>query len=320
MAYPDRPHVLVVGAGSLGSLFGGLLAEGGLPVTLLGRGPAHCDAITRAGGLRIVGVGGDRFVPLTATVDVATVPAPDVVIFLCKAGANTVAAARVGHFFGRGAVAVSFQNGLGNEAAIGAAIGPENVLAGLTAQGARLEEPGTVRNFAELPTHLGEPAGGPSARATALARLFSMHGLPTEASPDVMRLKWSKLFANLAFSATSGATGLTIGEVGGLPALREVALTAIDEASRVAAAEGETFTEDERRAVFHQLLAPDGAGRNTTSMYRDLAAAKPTEVDAIYGAVLARADRHGIEVPTLRTLAAIVKGIEAAHGRSPMPR
>jgi 2-dehydropantoate 2-reductase len=55
-------------------------------------------------------------------------------------------------------------------------------------------------------------------------------------------------------------------------------------------------------------------------MYRDLAAGKPSEVDAIYGAVLARAERHGIVVPTLRTLAAIVKGIEAAQGQSPMPR
>jgi 2-dehydropantoate 2-reductase len=311
----DEPRILVVGAGSLGSLFGGLLAEGGLPVTLLGNSPAHSDAIARAGGLRIVGYGGDRLVPLKATSDVAAVEPPDIVIFLCKAGANTAAATRVRHFFDGRALAISFQNGLGNEDQIGAVIGRGAILAGLTAQGARLEAPGIVRNFTELPSHLGEIAGGPSERAERVAGLFSAHGLPTEASATILRAKWSKLFANIAFSATSGATGLTIGEVGGLPALSETALRAIDEAAEVAAAQGHVFDRDERRHVFNQLLAPTGAGANTTSMYRDLAAGKPSELDAIYGAVIDLARSHGVPVPTLRTLYAIVAGIEAAHRR-----
>jgi 2-dehydropantoate 2-reductase len=310
----DKPHVLVVGAGSLGSLFGGLLAEGGLPVTLLGHSPGHCHAIAAAGGLRIVGYGGDRLVPLKATTDVAAVDPPDIVIFLCKAGANAAAAGRVRHFFGP-AVAVSFQNGLGNEDSIGRVIGDENVLAGLTAQGARLEAPGTVRNFTELPTYLGERHGGQSDRADDLARLFSAHGLPTEASPAIMRAKWTKLFANIAFSASSGATGLTIGEVGAVPALHATALRAIDEAAAVAAADGIAFSRDERREVFDQLLGPSGAGANTTSMYRDLAAKKPSELDAIYGAVIDLARQHGVAVPTLETLYAIVAGIEAANRR-----
>jgi 2-dehydropantoate 2-reductase len=311
----DKPKVLVVGAGSLGSLFGGLLAEGGLPVTLLGHSPGHCEAIARAGGLHVVGHGGDRLIRLTATTDVAAVEPPDIVIFLCKAGANAAAAGRVRHLFGRGAVAVSFQNGLGNEERIGEIIGSDNILAGLTAQGARLEAPGTVRNFAELPSFVGEPAGGPSERTEWLARLFTAHGLPTEASATIMRAKWSKLFANIAFSATSGATGLTIGEVGALPALRATALRAIDEAAAVAEAHGLSFDRDERRLIFDQLLAPTGSGANTTSMQRDLAAGKPSEVDFIYGTVIELAERYGVPVPTLSTLHAIVKGIEAANAR-----
>jgi 2-dehydropantoate 2-reductase len=312
----DAPHVLVAGAGSLGSLFGGLLAEGGLPVTLLGHSPGHCDAVAAVGGLRIVGHGGDRLVPLKATTDVATVAPPDIVIFLCKAGANETAAGRVRHFFaGRSAVAVSFQNGLGNEDRIGAVIGFENVLAGLTAQGARLEAPGTVRNFTELPSVVGEVAGGASDRAERVARLFTAHGLPTTASPTIMRAKWGKLFANIAFSATTGATGLTIGEVGALAPLHATALRAIDEAAAVAAAQGLAFDAAERRHVFDQLLAPNGSGANTASMYRDLAAKKPSELDVIYGTVIALAARHGVPVPTLQTLYAIIAGIEAANRR-----
>ncbi len=55
----ENPKVVVVGAGAMGGLFGGLLAEGGLDVTLVDAWPEHIAAI-RKDGLRIVGVGGDR--------------------------------------------------------------------------------------------------------------------------------------------------------------------------------------------------------------------------------------------------------------------
>ena len=55
----ENPKITVVGAGAMGGLFGGLLAEGGLDVTLVDAWPEHVAAI-KADGLRIVGVGGDR--------------------------------------------------------------------------------------------------------------------------------------------------------------------------------------------------------------------------------------------------------------------
>lgn len=315
MAAEASPHVLIVGAGGMGSLFGGLLAERGLPVTLLSTRRELADAVANAGGLKIVGHGGERLVQVTATADPTSVKSADVVIFLCKAGANREAAASVRHVFGPGSIAVSFQNGLGNEEAIEAVLGSGRVLAGLTSQGARLEAPGVVRNFTELPTYLGERPSGLSDRADALARLFSAHGLPTTASPHIMREKWAKLFANIAFSAASGATGLTIGEIGAYAPLQSTSLRAIDEAAAVASAEGISFSMDERRAIYDELLKSPGASSNTPSMYRDLQAKKKSEVDFIYGTVIERARKHAIAVPTLETLSSIIKGIELANDR-----
>ena len=51
-------RVCILGAGGLGSLVGGMLAESGLRVTLVGR-PEHVEAI-RADGLRISGISGER--------------------------------------------------------------------------------------------------------------------------------------------------------------------------------------------------------------------------------------------------------------------
>ena len=75
----DQPHLVVMGAGAMGGLFGGLLAEGGLRVTLVDAWAEHIETMRAQGGLRMVGVGGDRIIPLTATTDVSSIPAADVV-------------------------------------------------------------------------------------------------------------------------------------------------------------------------------------------------------------------------------------------------
>ena len=71
-------HVVVLGAGAMGSLFGGLLAEGGLKVTLIDPWQEHIEAIN-ANGLKIVGFGGDRHIPIGATTNAADVTEADLV-------------------------------------------------------------------------------------------------------------------------------------------------------------------------------------------------------------------------------------------------
>ena len=83
----ENPKIVVIGAGAMGGLFGGLLAEGGLDVTLVDTWDEHISTINSK-GLRIVGVGGNRAIPIKATGDAGTVKAADVVLFQCKAFAN----------------------------------------------------------------------------------------------------------------------------------------------------------------------------------------------------------------------------------------
>jgi 2-dehydropantoate 2-reductase len=310
--------VVVVGAGAMGSLFGGLLAEGGLPVTLVDVSRAHVDAIKANGGLRFVGFGGERLVPIKATTDASTVREAGIVFFQCKALYNADAARSAAHLFTGGTVGVSFQNGLGNETEIGGIVGRDHMLAGLTSQAAFLEAPGVVRNYAELPSYLGEIGGGLSERATRWARILNDHRLPMTAKPNIMKDKWKKLFANIAFSATSGATDLTLGEVANQPELRETALRAIEEAAAVAAAEGLPMEKKETQEIFYQLVAPDGSPANKSSMRRDIDNKRPSEVAYIYGTVVALGAKNGVPTPTLKTLVSIIKGIEQ-HYVKPRP-
>ncbi len=266
----------------------------------------------RERGLRIVGEGGERFVRLGAATAAAEIEPADVVLVQCKASATRAVAKSVAPLMRRGSVAVSFQNGLGNEEIMAEGLGSEAVLGGLTSLGATLEAPGVVRNYAALPTVVGELGGGLSPRATALADLLSAHGIPTIASAEILAEKWRKLMLNVAMSATSGLTGLTIGEVAGLPALAAVARRAMDEAAAVAEACGVVLLQASRYAIFAGIVS-SGAARNKTSMRRDIEAGRPSEVEAIYLSVIERGRAKGIETPTLEALAALVLGVEVAQ-------
>lgn len=310
----ERPKVVIVGAGAMGGLFGGLMAEQGLDVTLVDTWAEHIDEINRS-GLRMVGVGGDRAIPIKATTDPAQIDQADVVLFQCKAFATETAAKSVKHLFGRGAVAVSFQNGLGNEEVLGSILGTENVLGGLTAQAGLVEAPGVVRNFGDLPTYVGELQGGVSERATAIADAFTRHGLPTQASADIKRDKWKKLLGNVALGAISAITDLRSFEIMAVPELQDIVFRSVDEAAAVAAAEGHELDVAEAREILMKLVDTTGGGTGTSksSMREDIVRKRRTEIDTIHGAVARLGRKHGVPTPTIDTMVALVKGLQSQY-------
>ena len=310
----DAPKVVIVGGGAMGCLFGGLLSEGGLEVTLVDVWTEHVDAINR-NGLKILGHGGDRTVRVAARPDPRSLDRADVILFQCKSYANEDAARSVRHLVAGPTAVISFQNGLGNEEAIGRIVGAEHVLGGLTAQGATVVAAGVVRNFGDLPSHIGELAGGRSARASAIAAAFTRHGLTTFASENIKKEKWQKLLGNVALGAVSAATDLTSAEIVAIPELRTVVLRALDETAAVARACGVPLGDTETRAVFDKLtsVADGGTGASKSSMATDIANRRPTEIDTIHGAVARLGREHGVPTPTIDAMVGIVKGLQSHY-------
>lgn len=296
----------------MGSLFGGLLAEGGLDVTLVDVWQQHVDAIN-SNGLKMVGHGGDRAIPIKATTEPSTIDQADAVFFQCKAIYNADAANSVKHLFDNDdTVAISFQNGLGNEEEIASILGAKHVLGGLTAQGANIEDAGVVRNHAELPSYIGEMQGGVSDRSKALAASFTAHGLPTEAADDIRHNIWKKLMANIGVSGTSAAPNLPLGDIVQVPELKTIAYRAIDEALAVAKAENIDLDRDSAREVFHQITS--GTSGNKSSLCVDVINERPSEVDYIYGSIIKLGEKHGIDTPVCQTLSAVIKGLQSHYG------
>ena len=308
----NKPSVVVVGAGGMGALFGSILQEGGLPVTMIDTNAEHVAAM-REGGLRISGFGGDRTVPVEVFEDASGIDHADIILFQCKSHGTRAGAEGVRHLVENGAVCVSFQNGLGNEEVIGGVVGAENVLGGLTAMAAVMEGPGHIRDFSRVPSHVGEIGGGKSERAARVARALTDAGLETHVSEDVIRDIWKKLLGNVAMSAASGATDMTSVEVLSVPELNATAFRALDEALAVAEAVGIELDRDATVRGLKMITEPGGTGDNKSSLCVDLLNCRPTEVDFIYGAVIDLGHRNDVPTPTLETLAAIVKGLEARN-------
>ena len=309
----DSPRLYVVGAGAMGCLFGGLLAEGGLDVTLVDPCREHVDAINGK-GLRIVGFGGDRNISVRAVTCPAGLPVADIVFVQCKSYCTEVAIKSAIGAIGTDTAVISFQNGLGNEELLASVVGEDRVLGGLTAQGASIEAPGTVRNYSELPTWIGEMSGGISGRAAGLARLLSENGLPTSASENIRLDIWKKLMANVGVSAPSGIANLRIRHLMQVPQMRETAYAAIGEAAEVARAIGLDLDPLEAREVLEKVSGPGGTGDNKSSLCIDLLLGRQTEIDFINGAIVELGMHHGIPTPVNATLVSAVKALEFRNG------
>jgi 2-dehydropantoate 2-reductase len=305
-------HVAVVGAGGMGALFGAILHEGGLEVTLVDTNSEHIDAI-KENGLGISGLGDEKRLMVPATDNIKQIERADVVLVQCKGTATREVALAMTHLADAGAVFISFQNGLGNEDILAEVLGLENVFGGLTSMAGAQTAPGQIRDFDRVPSHIGEWGGGMSLRAEAIADALTAAGLETYASADIRIDIWKKLIGNMVMSAVSGITNLTSAEILRLEPLRRVCYAALDEAISVANSQNINLERDVVMRGLELMTAPGGTGDNKSSLCLDVLACRPSEVEFIYGVPLQLADEAGLAVPTLRSFYGLVKGIETHY-------
>ena len=141
--------VAVLGAGAMGCLFGGLMAEKGLDVVLIDVWKEHVDAINK-NGLKMDGHGGDRFIKIKATTDPSTLKTVDAIIIMCKATALKTALTNSKNIIGDKTMLMSFQNGIGHEAIMQEIAGKDKVLGGTTTQASNIVGPGHIKNHGSL--------------------------------------------------------------------------------------------------------------------------------------------------------------------------
>ncbi|GAA5120112.1 2-dehydropantoate 2-reductase [Haloechinothrix salitolerans] len=333
-------RVVVLGAGGLGSVVGGFLAEAGTEVTLIGR-QAHVDAINQH-GLRITGRRGEVLVDenLVALTDPGQATGPFDYLILAVKGKDTHAALTAAEPLGDKVVtAFSLQNGLGKDDALRQWLGEGRVIGASTIEGGTLVEPGTVHNHltADVTAYFGELDGRITPRVEAITTAFDKAGLAASAAGCIDQITWEKL-AQISLAAAWSVT--TLGAVRGVSvfagmAVREGAeyfvalakdllavyraqgytpqnfyapLSRLKELDELSVEEAVTFITQQAAQQAEQEVA------GHPSMYEDVVRGRKTEIDFMITPYLTAADAAGLEVPTLRTAYRIIKTLDTFLG------
>jgi len=298
-------RIAVMGTGGVGGYFGARLAAGGHDVGFVARG-RQLDAL-RAGGLRVRSPLGDLHLPeVRATADPAELGEVDVVLFGVKLWDTGAAAEQVRPLVRGGTAVVSFQNGVVKDDVLRRVLGAEHVLGGVCYVAARIAEPGVIEHGGPMQKLVvGEYGGAGSAhgstRVAALRDACRDGGIDVEVSADVERAVWEKFVFLVGLSATTSLVRSPIGPIRAQPGARAFLREVMDEAVRVARAQGVALPEDyaDDRLAFVDTLP----ATMTSSMHHDLVTGNRLEVGWLSGDVVARGERLGVPTPANRVVA-----------------
>ena len=238
----------------------------------------------------------------------ANEPLVDVAVVCVKSHGTAWAADVARRIVAPDGMAITIQNGLGGHEALVAAVGLERAAVGVIYVGARLDERGDLHTTGAGRVELGRPkAAGPRRAFDALAAALRQGGMTVAAKDDPWPSVWRKLVTNAAVNPTSALFGYTNAELFGDAAAARVADGLATEVARVATAAGVTIAEVEARTWWREMAQLTGANRS--SMLQDVQAGRPTEVDAICGAVYREGERRGIAAPLNQAMTVLVSAL-----------
>lgn len=301
--------ISIVGAGAMGSLFGGLLAESGNEVTLIDVNDAHIDAV-RTQGLRLATDGGDRQVTaLKAVRPEDAIGFPDLLLVFTKTLHTGAALSGVRHLIGPGVHVLSLQNGLGNVEKIAEFVPLERVLIGVTTWPADMVGPGHVHSHGQGVVRLMAADGVERRFVSKVAEVLTKAGLDCTSDGTVWAAIWEKVAFNAALNSICAVSGCTVDELGRLPDGSRLANEVVTEVLSVALRLG--IDVDAAKCRANVASAIDHHRGHKPSMLQDVLAGRRTEVESINGAVVELAGPLNIKLPVTETLLSLVRLAEA---------
>ncbi|MFW5900745.1 MAG: ketopantoate reductase family protein [Halodesulfurarchaeum sp.] len=292
--------IAVLGAGAIGSALGARLSHDE-SITLIGHDNDHLRAI-QDGSLSVSGPGDSKTKrPVSVTTDHRAVETADLLVLAVKSYDTKSAMKDIDPFVGDRPV-LTLQNGLGNIEHIGSVIGTDQVIGGTTTMGASLPEPGHVRIENLGQTRIGRPWGVNGSVLDRIESVFEGAGFHATVVPDIRQAIWEKVLINAGINPITALGQVPNGQLqAGVG--RELLRATIREAQAVAEAEGYPIENPVAKATAVLKSTAD----NRSSMLRDIEAGNRTEIDALNGAIVERAESHGISVPVNRTITAAIE-------------
>ncbi len=300
--------ILVMGAGAVGGYFGARLRASGEDVVLCARGE-NLRAI-RERGLDIASIRGDLRIDAAATDKPRDFAPYDLILFCVKAYDTDAAADALSGCLKPDGAILTIQNGVENEARLAEIFGREAVMGGNARVGVEMVAPGKIVHMSTGDIDFGELDGRETDRVRAIAEVFRRAGILGQVSADIVTARWDKLIWNGALNTVTTLTRRRVGEIlddaEGLKLLR----TMMREIVKVARAEGALISDDRIDAYIAHSL--ENLRALKTSTQQDLERGKALEYEALSGAVVRAARRHGLSVPAVEAIYALLRLLDTA--------
>jgi 2-dehydropantoate 2-reductase len=304
----ERLKIGIIGAGSMGTLFGYHLAQT-CDVTVLDANTQTSTAIAKD-GLQI----NEEPARRVRVASNARELFGSQMLFLFVKAVDTLRALRP--FAGElnpAAPIVSLQNGVGNEDAIKTALGGAvPVVLGVTTESSNTVRPGHVRSSISGTTLIGSASAAPATSRT-IADVLTHSGLRASVVYDIRPHLWGKLVANAAINAISALLDCDTGEIIKNANAAHLAESLAEEAAAVAAALKINLPFVSPWQYVTQVI--EIGADSKSSMAFDLESGHPSEIDHINGAVVAFGRRSGVSTPYNDAMVRLVKAKEALRAR-----
>jgi len=304
-------RIAVVGAGAMGGFYGALLARSGCEVHFLMR--RDYEAVRRR-GLMVRSVWGDFHLErVNCYREAGEMPAAEVVFIGLKTTANGRYGELVGPLMGPNSLALTAQNGLGNEEQLAGLFGAERVAGGLAFLCANRGEAGVIEHLDYGQLTVGNWGRGPDERLREFARLAERAGVRCDLTEDLALSRWKKLVWNVPFNGLSALLDVTVDQLAREGRVRRRAERLMAEVQAAAAAEGHAI-EDGYAAYMWELT--EKMRPYYTSMQLDRRRHEPMEVESILGEPLRRGRERGVALPEMTALYEELRALDEANRRA----
>lgn len=298
-------RIAVLGAGAMGSLFGGYLSQHN-EVWLVDVDQEKVNKINCI-GIKIREPHGDQIFRPKALTDTTGLGKVDLLIVFVKAMYSRNALSQNRHLIGDDTYVMTLQNGSGHQETLLEFARRDRVIIGVTQHNSSIIETGYLHHGGGGKTNIGLLDGG-SERIQPIAKVFNECGFETFVADDIKRLIWNKLFLNTSASVLTGILQVKLGFMIDNQHGWFLVERLVREAVAVANADGLNFNPDEVLANIKTALSNSREGY--TSIYADLRNGALTEVDTISGSVVREAKRVGISAPSHEFVVELVHAME----------
>ena len=304
--------VAVMGAGSIGGYFGGMLACAGHDVTLIARGD-HLNAI-RSNGLLMHTQKGDFTVPCAATDRPAEVGPVDLALLTTKTYHNAVAVPAMADMIGPETAILCLQNGIDSYLPLLDAFPGAVVLPGAAYIEAGRSGPGVVTQAGDIVRIVTGSIRGsdPShqQRAEAICAAFRDATVPAEAESDIAVTLWTKFLFITTMAGTTSLAREYLRDLLPRPEWHKIIVGCMSEIERAGRASGVDMAPTIVADTLDYMESAKGA--MSASMHADLLAGRPMELEALNGAVVRAGESAGVPTPINDVIYAALKPY--AHG------